>query len=109
MTPSHRSVNDVKYVHERRTWLPKLDDDITHFALKAFVCELDALALTDSEASLVFVSPTITCGIAELSTVLKWPNRRKLFTLTCNNRTPDSSGYCVVFFTGTRNCAQEEK
>lgn len=76
--------------------MPKLDDDITHFALKAFVCERDALASTDSEASLVFVSPTITCGIAELSAVLKWPNHRKLFTLTCHNRTPNSSGYCIV-------------
>lgn len=89
--------------------MPKLDDDITHFALKAFVCERDAQALADSQASLVFVSPTIMCGIEELSTVLKCPNHRKLFTLTCNNRTPDSSGYGIVFFTGTRNCAPEEK
>lgn len=81
--------------------MPKLDDDITHFALKALVCERDALALTDSVAGLVFVSPTITCGIVELSTVLKCPNHRKLFTSTCNNST--------VSFTGTRNCAPEEK
>lgn len=29
--------NNVKHVHERRVWVPELDNDIMHFALKAFV------------------------------------------------------------------------
>lgn len=34
-----RPADNVKHVHERRVWVPELDDDITHFALKAFVSE----------------------------------------------------------------------
>lgn len=31
--------DNVKHVHERRVWVPELDDDITLFAMKAFVSE----------------------------------------------------------------------